>query len=276
MSRPLYVSSGAFIGRRNGFSPDGFLSVCRGYACDGFEFMNYRAWYPELDAILARFLSAGVSYPTFHCDKMIGEGFSSGDPDEYRRACDLFRVNCRAAARLGSRLLVFHLWNGLPSDKNFGRHLDALSDLYGIAAEYDLTLTVENVICAVSDPLTRLAAIAARYPAARFTFDTKMAAFHDQMNEITTSARRDLARRIAHVHLNDYGGTPGDFSDLRVLHLGEGRIDFAPFLTLLNEINYAGAITLECSCLNPDGTLCPEKMKQSIRQAHAMLAQSKI
>lgn len=272
MHNPLYVSSGAFIGRRNNVSPDGFLSFCRDFDCDGFEFMNYRAWYPELDAILDRFLAAGVPFPTFHCDKTIGEGFFSGDPDEYRRACDLFRVNCRAAARLGSRLLVFHLWNGLPSDKNFGRHLDALSDLYAIADEYDLALTVENVICAASDPLTRLAEIAARYPAARFTFDTKMAAFHDQMDEITTPARRPLARRIAHVHLNDYGGAAGDFSDLRVLHLGEGRIDFAPFLALLEKIRYTGAITLECSCLNPDGTLCPEKMVQSIAKARAMLA----
>jgi len=272
MTRPLYVSSGAFIGRKNNVSPDGFLSFCRDFECDGFEFMNYRAWYPELDSILARFLAAGVSFPTFHCDKTIGEGFSSGDPDEYRRACDLFRVNCRAAAGLGSRLLVFHLWNGLPSDKNFGRHLDALSDLYAIAAEYDLFLTVENVICAVSDPLSRLDEIAARYPAARFTFDTKMAAFHDRMGEIVSPARRALAEKIAHVHLNDYAGTPGDFSDLRVLHLGEGKIDFAPFLSLLDEINYSGAITLECSCFNPDGTLCPEKMKQSIVTARAMTA----
>ena len=57
MSCPLYVSSGAFIGRRNGFSPDGFLSVCREYDCDGFEFMAYRAWYPELDEMIARALA---------------------------------------------------------------------------------------------------------------------------------------------------------------------------------------------------------------------------
>ena len=273
MTRPLYVSSGAFIGRANGFSPDGFLSFCRDFDCDGFEFMFYRAWYPELDAILSRFLETGLSFPTLHCDKTIGEGFSSGDPDEYARACDLFRENCRAAEKLGSRLLVFHLWNGLPSDKNFERHLDALSDLYKIAAEYDLLLTVENVICAASDPLTRLGEIAARYPASRFTYDTKMAAFHGQETEIATPARRDLAKRIAHVHLNDYGGVPGDFSDLRVLHLGEGRIDFAPFLSLLSEIDYSGAVTLECSCFSSlDGSWKPEKMQISIAKAREMLS----
>ena len=274
MSRPLYVSSGAFIGRGNGFSPDGFFSVCREYDCDGFEFMAYRAWYPVFDEMIARFRAAGVSFPTFHCDKMIGEGFSSGDPDEYRHALALFRLNCRAAATLGSRLLVLHLWNGLPSDKNVARHIDALADLYGIAAEYDLLLTVENVICADRDPLTHFDEIAQRYPAARFTFDTKMAAFHDQMNEIATPARRPLARRIAHVHLNDYGGGIRDFSDLRVLHLGEGKIDFAPFLALLREINYAGAITLECSCFSSlDGSWKPEKMNASIADARAMLEQ---
>ena len=273
MARPLYVSSGAFIGRRNGFSPDGFFSVCREYDCDGFEFMFYRAWYPELDAMLERFRALGVSFPTLHCDKMIGEGFSSGDPEEYRNALDLFRLNCRAAAKLGSRLLVLHLWNGLPSDKNIGRHIEALSDLYKIASEYDLLLTVENVLCADRDPLTHLTAIAGRYPAARFTFDTKMAAFHDQMGEIVSPARREIAKRIAHVHLNDYGGGIRDFSDLRVLHLGEGRIDFAPFLSLLREIKYSGAVTLECSCFSSlDGSWAPEKMKTSIAAARAMLA----
>ena len=274
MSCPLYVSSGAFIGRRNGFSPDGFLSVCREYACDGFEFMAYRAWYPELDAMLARFRAAGVAFPTFHCDKMIGEGFSSGDPEEYKNALALFRENCRAAATLGSRLLVFHLWNGLPSDRNIARHIDALADLYRIAAEYDLTLTVENVICADRDPLTHFDEIARRYPTARFTFDTKMAAFHDQMGKICSPASREIANRIAHVHLNDYGGGIRDFSDLRVLHIGEGKIDFAPFLSLLREIHYSGAVTLECSCFSSaDGTWCPEKMKASVVKARAMLAE---
>ncbi|MBO4283063.1 MAG: sugar phosphate isomerase/epimerase [Clostridia bacterium] len=274
MSRPLYVSSGAFIGRGNGFSPDGFFSVCREYDCEGFEFMMYRAWYPELDGMLARFRESGVRFPTFHCDKTIGEGFSSGDPDEKQNALVRFRENCRAAATLGSRLLVLHLWNGLPSDRNVARHIDALADLYEIAAEYDLLLTVENVICADRDPLTHFDSIARRYPAARFTFDTKMAAFHDQMGEITSPDRRDLAKRIAHVHLNDYGGGVGDFSDLRVLHLGEGKIDFAPFLALLSEIDYSGAVTLECSCFSSlDGTWKPEKMHTSLERARTMLAQ---
>lgn len=274
MATPLYVSSGAFIGRRNGFSPDGFFSVCREYDCDGFEFMFYRAWYPELDAMLDRFRALGVSFPTLHCDKMIGEGFSSGDPEEYENALSLFRENCRAAASLGSRLLILHLWNGLPSDKYIGRHIDALSDLYQIASGYDLQLTVENVICADRDPMTHLTAIAERYPEARFTFDTKMAAFHDQMEEIVSPARREIAKRIAHVHLNDYGGGVRDFSDLRVLHIGEGKIDFSPFLTLLREINYPGAVTLECSCFSSlDGSWAPEKMKTSIATARAMLAE---
>ena len=271
MSRPLYVSSGAFIGRGNGFSPDGFLSVCRDYDCDGFEFMFYRAWYPELDSVLARFRSVGVPFPIVHCDKMIGEGFSTGDREDYQNALALFRENCRAANALGARLLVFHLWNGLPSDKNVGRHIAALSDLYAIAAEYDLILTVENVICAVGDPLSHFDEILTRYPDARFTFDTKMAAFHDQMGEICLPARRALAGRIAHVHLNDYGGGVRDFSDLRVLHLGEGKIDFAPFLSLLSEIRYAGAITLECSCFSSqDGAWTPEKMTESLALARAL------
>ena len=94
------------------------------------------------------------------------------------------------------------------------------------------------------------------------------------MGEICSPARRALAGRIAHVHLNDYGGGIRDFSDLRVLHLGEGKIDFAPFLSLLSEIDYSGAVTLECSCFSSlDGSWKPEKMNASIAKARKLLAQ---
>ena len=53
---------------------------------------------------------------------------------------------------------------------------------------------------------------------------------------------------------------PSDYMVERMLNKG-----------LLEEINYPGAITLECSCFNPDGTLAPEKMKSSIEKARKML-----
>ena len=272
MNNQLYVSTGAFIGRANGRSPEGFLSLWRTFPCDGFEFMMYNGWYDELDRILSRFRSSGALFPTFHCDKLIGEGFSDGRCEGREHALALFRENCRAASVLGSRLLVLHLWNGAPSDFHIGRHIEALADLYTIAREYGLLLTVENVVCANLDPMTHFDAILASYPDAVFTFDTKMAAFHGQMDEIVSPARRPLWDRIVHVHLNDYGGGYRDFSGLRVLHLGEGKIDFPPFVSCLRAVGYSGAVTLECTCMNPDGTLTPDKMNESIRIARTYLS----
>lgn len=270
----ILVSSGAFIGRANHCSPDGFFAAAGKIPCDGFEFMMYRPWYGGIDALLPRFLDEGRRFPTYHVEKTVGEKFSSGDPAERQEGFTLFRENCRIAKRLGSSLLVLHLWNGLPSDFRFESHRSAVGELMGIASEYGLTLTVENVICAASDPLTHFSELANLYPSLGFTFDTKMAAFHGQMEEqFYPLYRRWISEgRIIHLHLNDFGGEIGDFSNLRVLQIGEGRIAFSPFYRLIREVGYTGRITLECTCMQSDGTTDPTGLIRSLAKVRAGLS----
>ncbi len=268
----ILPSTGAFIGRVNNRDHRAFLGVCDRLDATAYEFMMYEAFYGREDAILADFLATGLSFPVFHVEKRLGELIGLGGEENGREALRRFSVNCRAACRLGAGKLVLHLWNGLPSDKDYPRHLDAYADLAALARAHGLLLTVENVVCARSDPLTRLRELSARYPDAAYTFDTKMAAFHRQ-----EGALADLLGegRVAHIHLNDFGGVPGDFSTLAVLHLGEGRLDIPALTGAIRASRYSGSVTLECGCMRPDGSLVPEKMNASLAVARRLLAPAK-
>lgn len=266
-------SIGAFIGRVNGRDHRAFLSVADRIDASAYEFMMYESFYPRADAILDDFCATGLSFPVFHVEKRLSEYIATGNADDYNEALSRFAVNCRAAVRLGAEKLVLHLWNGMASDTHFERHLDAFSALCGLAAEHGLLLTVENVVCAHRDPLTHFSELLARYPEVAFTYDSKMAAFHRQEYCIFDGEYRPLwDGHIRHIHFNDYNGIPGDFSRLAVLHLGEGNIDISRFASGLSAVGYHGTVTLECSCMCPDGSLVPEKMNASLALARRLLA----
>lgn len=264
----ILPSTGAFIGRVNGRDHRAFLSVADRLDADSFEFMMYETFYGRTDGILPDFLATGYTFPVFHIEKRVGELIGLGGEENRREAERRFLENCRAAVRLGAEKLVFHLWNGLASDRNFPVHLEAYAAFSETARAHGLLLTVENVVCAVGDPLSHFAELAAAYPEVVFTFDTKMAAFHRQEHSLTSPL---LAARLAHVHLNDYAGTPGDFGDLAVLHLGEGHVDIPGIARALLASSYDGTVTLECGCMRPDGSLTPEKMNSSLALARSLL-----
>ena len=266
-------SIGAFIGRVNGRDHRAFLSVAERIEASAYEFMMYESFYPRADAILDDFCATGLSFPVFHVEKRLSEYISTGTADDYAEALSRFAVNCCAAERLGSRKLVLHLWNGLASDTHFERHLRAFGELRHIAASHGLVLTVENVVCAHRDPLTHFLELLERYPDIAFTYDSKMAAFHRQEYCIFEETYKRLwDGHIRHIHFNDYNGIPGDFSRLAVLHLGEGNVDIARFAAGLSLRGYLDTVTLECSCMCPDGTLVPEKMNASLALARSLLA----
>lgn len=270
---PIYASTGAFIGRKNGRDPRHFLSSCKNLPCDGFECMLYEAWYERLDEILELFLTLGQVYPVLHVEKRIGELIGEGAPDYRARAMERFLLNCRAAVALGSKLLVFHLWNGEPSDYHIDRHIGMYGEFLAASREYGLTLTVENVVCAIGSPLEHFLSLAERYPDVRFTFDTKMASFHDEVNLAFSDRYRFLwENHIAHLHINDHGGQYRDFSGLRTLHIGEGHLDFPLFFRRLAEVGYSGGMTLECASISEDGSLQPKKMADSLHRVRTLSA----
>ena len=268
----ILPSVGAFIGRVNGRDHRAFLSVADRLDADAFEFMMYEAFYGREDGILRDFLATGLRFPVFHVEKRVGELIAAEDGEGLSEVRSRFLCNCRAAQALGAEKLVLHLWNGLPSDRSFSAHLAAYGELAVIAQEHGLLLTVENVVCAVGDPLTHFYELIEAYPDVAFTFDTKMAAFHRQEYTVFTPEHAALfASHIRHVHLNDYAGIPGDFGGLAVLHLGEGHLDIPAIAHSLRSVGYDGTVTLECSCMCPDGSLVPEKMNASLAVARRLL-----
>ena len=269
----ILPSIGAFIGRVNGRDHRAFLSVADRINATAYEFMMYESFYPRADAILDDFCATGLSFPVFHVEKRLSEYIAGGEMADLSEAYSRFAANCRAAARLGAKKLVLHLWNGMASDWHFSYHLDAFSELSSVAAAHGLLLTVENVVCAHRDPLSHFAELLDRYPDVAFTYDSKMAAFHRQEYTVFCESYRALWQgHIRHIHFNDYNGVPGDFSKLAVLHLGEGNIDIARFASGLRAVGYCDTVTLECSCMRPDGTLVPEKMNASLALARKLLA----
>ncbi|MBQ2719809.1 MAG: sugar phosphate isomerase/epimerase [Clostridia bacterium] len=266
----ILPSIGAFIGRVNGRDPHAFLRISDRLEAEAFEFLMYEAFYPRLSEILGDYRASGLSFPVFHIEKRIGELVTLG---ELANATDRFERNLEAAATLGADTLVLHLWNGPPSDREFSRNLAAYATFAEKAAAAGLLLTVENVVCAERDPLTRFSELLAAHPTVSFTYDTKMAAHHRQETALFSPENAALLRAVRHVHLNDYGGTPGDFSGLATLHLGEGKLDIPAIASHLLRAGYRGRCTLECGCMRPDGTLMPEKMNASLTLARRLLAE---
>jgi sugar phosphate isomerase/epimerase len=116
------------------------------------------------------------------------------------------------------------------------------------------------------NPMTHLAAIKSRFPEIVFTFDTKMAAFHSELNWVYKPEWDWLwsEKKINHLHMNDYGGGHMEWSKLNALPLGDGNIDFDPFFTTLKSKNYTGFYTLEASSKKADGSIDIEKMNRNL------------
>ena len=268
----ILCSIGAFIGRVNDRDHRAFLRICDQLTPDGYEFLMYEAWYEREKTVFPDFLASGLSFPVFHIEKMIGELVGLGGQENAAEAERRFLKNCEYACRVGAKKTVMHLWNGLPSDHRFERHLASYARFAEISASYGLTLTVENVICASQSPLLRFRELLAAYPSILFTYDTKMAEFHGETLDLFNDINVSTLKNVAHIHLNDYGGAYRDYANLRVLHLGLGHVDLSSFSSRLLASGYQGTVTLECSSMNPDGTLTPEMTEASLKIARKLFS----
>ena len=255
----ILCSTGAIITRRNGRDYRLLRTIAPQIRCDGLEFMMYESWHDQRDG-LKRALS-GFDVPVFHMTKQIGQWVSEGNLAE---ATAMFRADCGLAVALGSGLLVLHLWSGQASDQHMERNIAAYPALRAVAEEYGLLLTVENVLCNTRDPMTHLRTLAETYPDIRFTFDTKMAAFHSQLDELYKPENAWLWPRIAHFHVNDYAGGHMDWAHMNVKALGKGQIDFDRFFAFVRGMGYTGDFTCEATAVNEDGTIRYEEMNHSL------------
>lgn len=258
----VLCSTGAIITRRNNRDYRLLRDIVPQLSCDGLEFMMYQSWHEGHAEALKKVL-ADFNVPVFHMTKQIGEWISEGN---YADAEALFRADCELAAAIGSKLLVLHLWSGHASDQHIERNIAAYPRLREIAEKHGLLLTVENVVCNQRDPMTHMRALAEAYPNIRFTFDTKMAAFHSQLEALYLPENAGLWPHIAHFHVNDYDGGHMDWANLRVRQLGQGKIDFDRFFAFVRGMGYKGDFTCEATAVNEDGTIRYDEMNASLRR----------
>ena len=242
----ILCSTGALIGRPNGRDYRLLRQFCPRLDCDGFEFIFYDSWYQEAEQLTAFLKEQRLNIPVMHCEKSLAEHISAGGQEELSEAFRLFEINCRLAETIGADKMVLHLWNGRISDTHFENNLQAYPALRETAEKYGITLLVENVVC-LQDPMSHWVELYRHYPDICFVFDTKMADFHRQMELLYAPEYEWLWREnhILHYHVNDYGGEYMDWSNLKVLMLNKGHIDFDRFFRFVRKTGYTGDYTFE-------------------------------
>ena len=262
MSRIL-VSTGALLGRPNGRDFRLLERLAPQLNCDGYELMIYESWY-EKEKELTDFLGhAGLCIPVIHCRKDIGKDLAFGEAELTEQALADFARNCRIACAAGAEKLVLHLWSGRISDQRIENNLTAYAALRQIADQHGLDLTIENVVCNQRDPMTHLQALRERYPDVHFTFDTKNAAFHSQLEALYELENAWLWQdHIRHYHVNDYAGGHMEWEKLlgRVLPMGKGHLDYDRFLSFVKQTGYTGHLTVEATAFDQTGTLDVEML----------------
>lgn len=265
--KKILCSTGAMIGKPNGRDYRLLAPLSKELTCDGFEFMMYTDWYKCVEELKAYLQELKLFIPVFHCEKSIGEYISKGSPEEVAEAFQRFEINCDLAESLGAKKLVLHLWGGLASDSNFQSNRKAYARLNEIAVSFGLEPGIENVVCNTGNPMKRLCELREQYPDIRFVFDTKMAAFHAQMDLLYEKDYEWLWKdgHICHYRVNDYGGGYMDWANLRTLPIGKGKVDIERFFAFIKEIGYDGDYTVEATAFDSGGVVDVEMLNGQFR-----------
>lgn len=267
MSRIL-CSTGAIIGKA---SVDNFAllkELSKELICDGFEFIiefhMYEAGYEDAEEQKRLLKELNLCIPVVHCDKIVGEYISIGGEEKTAEAFRLFEINCDFAKEIGAEKLVLHLWGGRASDGQIQNNIATYPRLQEIAAKYELDLLVENVVCNTENPMKHLKELRATYPDIHFLFDTKMAAFHEELELLYESEYDWLWKEghIRHYHVNDYAGGYMDWANLSALPVGTGKLDFEQFFAFLRSTGFEGDITTEGVAFDEEGNVDVELLNR--------------
>lgn len=260
----ILCSTGALIGRPNGRNHRLLAEYAGRLHCDGFEFMMYDSWYDKADQVAADVKAMKLNIPVMHCEKRIGQNISRGGQDDWKEALRRFEINCETANQIGAKTMVLHLWDGMISDGNFSNNMRAYPYLERIASEHDILLTVENVVCNQRDPMSHWKELRQEYPSVCFTFDTKMAAFHNQIELLYEEEWRWLWEEdhIRHFHVNDYKGGYLDWDNLKTLPVGTGQVEFERFFRWIAGKKYQGYYTVEATAFDRSGIVNSEMLNQ--------------
>jgi sugar phosphate isomerase/epimerase len=248
---PIYLSTGAFIGRKNNRNFR-LAAECAGQLeCDGFEFLVFRDFYGAMYEIAGEYTAAGLNIPVVHADKGIGDRFSNADESDYISAAEDFKRNCEIANILGAGTIVTHAWGYPESNKDPRRIMERLPALAESAAGAGLTLLVENVPCTDGDALHMLDTLAVAFPTLSFIIDTRLAHFHRELERVTSCP---VWPRVRHFHVSDTKCGYKEWAALNpILQPGEGGIDWRAFFGAVKRSGYAGSFTLEAPSMLESG-----------------------
>ncbi len=262
----ILCSTGAMIGKPNKRNHKLLGDLTKKLDCDGFEFMMYDSWYEKVDEIVEDLLNMQLSIPVMHCEKHIGEAISRNEEGDLDEALRRFEINCGIAKKLGAEKMVSHLWDGLTSDQHFENNLNAYGLLADIAKSYDIDLLVENVVCNKENPMKHWCELAERYPEIHFIYDTKMAAFHQQLDLLYQEEYSWLWKdgHIRHFHINDYSGGYMEWAKLKTLPIGAGHVNFEKFFAFIKEIDYTGTYTIEATAFNQEGVVDTDMLNRCV------------
>lgn len=260
----ILCSTGAFIGMPNGRDYHLLEKFSKQLEFDGFELIIYSNWYNEIEDLLSFLKTLKLNIPVVHSDKDIGELISIGGEDNYKKALNRFVSNCNIAKEIGANKLVLHLWSGVPSDQKFQNNIEMYPKLLEIANSYELLLLVENVVCNQKNPMSRCLELMEYYPQMNFVFDTKMAEFHQQCNLLYLPENTAFSKNIKHYHVNDYGGGYMEWTNLRVLPIGTGHVDFDRFFKHIKNIGYDDTFTLEATGFDENGNVDIDRLNSQI------------
>ena len=228
----------------------------------GYELSVFEAWYGHLDEVVEDLRTSTLSFPAVHVDKRIGAALGSDDGDEADDALAKLEVNCRAAAALGAKTLVLHLWDLPSSDEQIERNLDRLPACVDTAEAYNLVATVETIQGTVGTPLANIQLALGRDPRCGVTLDTEFLGFHGQVAESIQADWLWADGRVRHVHLKDFDGRMRDGNGRRYLLPGEGTLDLQGFLAGLVERGYKGGLTLEATAVSDSGELDQKRIEE--------------
>lgn len=263
----ILCSTGAVTGKVNGYDYKLLEPLSKQLMCDGFELMMDSLWYEDLEALKNFLLKMNFYIPVVHCEKDIGEIISKCNEDEPVEAYRMFDMDCDVADCIGAKKLVLHLWGGMASDSNFQSNINAYPHLNDIAGKYGLELLIENVVCNVENPMKHLWELKEKFPKVKFVFDTKMAAFHGQLELLYEQEYEWLWRdgHICHYHVNDYAGGYMDWSNLRTLPIGTGKVDFNCFFDFIKRIDYKGDFTVESTAFDSEGAIDVDMLNKQFK-----------
>jgi sugar phosphate isomerase/epimerase len=226
------------------------------------ELLLHEAWYGHLDEVVEDLKGSSFSFPVVHSDKGIGSGLGSDDGDEVENALQRLEVNCRAAAALGAKTLVLHLWELPTDDGEIERNLEQLPACLDTADAYNLALAVETIVGSSGTTLANIRLALERDQRCGVTLDTEFLGFHGQLAESISAEWLWAEKRVRHVHVKDFDGRLRLGGQRRYLLPGEGSLDLRGFLAGLVERGYAGAISVEASALTQSGELDEARLGQ--------------